>query len=117
MKFNKTYREHIQSLLVENTKRQGIAIDIYLRRDRNYIQTKTKLFYDIKGYFIRDGSPGVVEFGDTLTNQSSVLELTIPFERYQLDQEIELLPNETEEDYRDILRSMGIEHFDIYVPN
>jgi hypothetical protein len=56
----------------------------------------------------------VVPFGNTLVNGSSVLELTIPYERHQLFKETEPLDPEHKEDYEEALRSIGINFFHVY---
>ena len=91
----------------------GIAIDIYLRRENGFDIKKKELVADVQKA-LREFGAKVVPFSDTLSNGSSVLELTIPYKDHELTRETEPLDPEHKEDYDRALRSIGIDSFDIY---
>jgi hypothetical protein len=99
---------------VARRPRRGVAVDIYLRRESNFQAKKQELYKKVKAFMKQTYDQSVLPFGDTLSNGSSVLELTVPYFKGKLDMEVELLDKEQKRDYENDLRGLGIDNFDVY---
>jgi len=101
--------KHVEKTLNESSSARGVAIDVYLRREPGFESKKKQVFTSLKTKI-----PNVKPFGNTFSNGSGVLEVTIPYEKWKLEQDVELLPPEDKQEYEDILRNIGINSFDVY---
>ncbi len=101
--------KHVEKTLNESSSPRGVAIDIYLKREPGFESKKKQVFTSLKTKI-----PSAKPFGNTFLNGSSVLEVTIPYEKWKIEQDVELLPSEDKQEYEDILRNIGINSFDVY---
>jgi hypothetical protein len=113
--FTKTFYRLLPEEVMPNNKR-GVAVDIYLQRSKDFMSEKTRLFKIVRQEMKNTYDQKVVAFNDTLTNNSSVLELTIIFPEGQLDREVNLTEPEHIDDYKNTLRDLGVESYDVYLP-